>query len=77
MYNKSDVTLAFTLQLCKNEPTYLGIMEVFNDIKYFILEVRYVEITEDRAKDRTHRYLICLNVNIIKTVKKWDFSSTC
>ena len=37
-----------------------------NAIEYFIFEVRHVEITEDQAQDRAHRYPICLNINITK-----------
>ena len=46
-------------------------------MKYFILAVGHVEFTEDWAYDRTHRYPICLNINITKMVMKWNFSSTC
>ena len=49
----------------------------FNALKYFIFEVGHVEIIEDRTRDKTHRYHICLNVNITKVIMKWNFSSGC
>ena len=46
----------------------------FNAIKNSIFEVGHVEITDDRAQDRPHRYPIGLNVNISKMVMKWNFN---
>ena len=44
----------------------------FNAIRYFIFEVGHVEFTEDRAQGRTHRYAICLNLNITNMVITWN-----
>ena len=57
--------------------TYLRYIGGFYAIKNSIFEVGNVEITENLAQDRPHRYAICLNVNITKTVMKWNFSSAC
>ena len=46
-------------------------------VSKILFEVGLVEITEDQAQDRPHRYAICLNVNITKMVMKWNFSSAC
>ena len=46
-------------------------------LRNILFVVGDVEIIEDRAQDRSHRYLIHLNVNITKMVMKWNFSSTC
>ena len=42
----------------------------FNAIKYLVFKVRHVEITEYRAEVRSHRYTVCLRVNITKLVVK-------
>ena len=57
--------------------TYLWYIGIFNAIKNSIFEVGHVEITEDQAQDRSHRYAICLNINITKMVMKWNLSSAC
>ena len=71
----------FVIIISKNKyiiNIFFGILEVFfNAIKYSIFKIWHGDITEDQAHDRSHRYPICLNVNITKMVMKWNFSSAC